>query len=581
MNPKVLGSAKVLQNNINSERVPTCTPNFSDSVRARVVAHYDGEHSRLTSYNMIKTGSISTEKLTVKNYHNFMKSGLPDRLLFYHDSEWKDFCADIVGVVRGEFQAKRAIIEVTYQEQQYLLDFVHMLHIEAKSGLSKPVAWIDEHGKCFFPESYSEFCSSHGFVRRQNAHATCIPEGKQEVVSQFDSFDSTAESSNSESLKYKQHLTKSGKLVMDNDVMVGDTVGENELCSLIPYRASNSETLENKNAIRAENCQLVSSPVQKLFLSGMSPYVDAKDIMSITKVPIIDDFGDVRFHGFQKQIELTQSLRSYANVRYAWLPTTKSVAEDIMLHGILKEEKPSIDSTYKLGVHLAPANCPIVCAANSDVDENGLSYMMLCRIIMGNVEIICPGSKQFQPSNENFDSGVDDLQTPKHYVIWDMNMHTHIYPEYVLVFKLRSEAREFLSGKESLSNESGVTNGTSPIPPLKEENRDPLVISAGQSRSNGQICGRVPKPTSPWMPFSMLFAAISTKVPAKDMDLVIAHYEEFKKRKINRLDLVKKLRQIIGDKLLVSTIVRLQHKLPPVERQELPLPCSKKLQPKP
>lgn len=580
MNPKVLGSAKVLQNSINNERVPTCTPNFSGRGQALVVTHYDGEHSQLTSYNTIKTGSISTEKLTVKNYHNFMKSGLPDRLLFYHDSEWKDFCVEIIGVVRGEFQAKRAIIEVTYQEQHFLLDFVRMLHIDAKSGLSKPVAWIDEHGKCYFPESYAEFCS-HGFVRRQDVHVACIPEAIQEVVSQFDTFDSTAESSNSESLKHKQHLTKRGKLVMDNDVMVGDTVGENEPCSLIPQKASNSETLENKNAIGADNCQLVSGPVQKFFLSGMSPYVDSKDIISITKVPIIDDFGDVRFHSFQKQIELTKSIRGNANVRYAWLPTTKSVAEDIMLHGTLRAEKPAIDSTYKLGIHLAPANCPIVCATNSDVDENGLSYIMLCRIIMGNVEIVCPGSKQFQPSNENFDSGVDDLQTPKHYVVWDMNMHNHIYPEYVLVFKLRSEARESLSGKESLSNESGVINGTSPIPPPKEENGDPLVISADQSHNNGQTCGRVPKPTSPWMPFSMLFAAISTKVPAKDMDLVIAHYEEFKKRKINRLDLVKKLRQIIGDKLLVSTIVRLQHKLPPVARQELPLPCNKKLQPKP
>jgi len=41
--------------------------------------------------------------------------------------------------------------------------------------------------------------------------------------------------------------------------------------------------------------------------------------------------------------------------------------------------------------------------------------------------------------------------------------------------------------------------------------------------------GRAPKtPSSPWMPFSMLFAAISTKVSAQDMDLVNVHYEEFK-----------------------------------------------------
>lgn len=106
-------------------------------------------------------------------------------------------------------------------------------------------------------------------------------------------------------------------------------------------------------------------------------------------------------------------------------------------------------------------------------------------------------------------------------------------------------------------------------------------------------------PTSPWMPFSMLFAAISTKVPSQDMDLISTQYEQFKvcnfgrvfifmnflfsdifsinllfilwyltsffwfhqRRKITRIDLVKKLRQIIGDKLLISTITRLQHKV--------------------
>lgn len=35
-------------------------------------------------------------------------------------------------------------------------------------------------------------------------------------------------------------------------------------------------------------------------------------------------------------------------------------------------------------------------------------------------------------------------------------------------------------------------------------------------------------PSSPWMPFSMLFAAISTKVSPENMDMVIGCYEEFK-----------------------------------------------------
>jgi hypothetical protein len=74
-------------------------------------------------------------------------------------------------------------------------------------------------------------------------------------------------------------------------------------------------------------------------------------------------------------------------------------------------------------------------ASYSDVDENGIIRMMLCRVIMGNVEVVLPGSMQFQPIAGIFDSGVDDLQKPKHYVIWDANVHRHIYAEYAVIIK--------------------------------------------------------------------------------------------------------------------------------------------------
>jgi hypothetical protein len=54
---------------------------------------------------------------------------------------------------------------------------------------------------------------------------------------------------------------------------------------------------------------------------------------------------------------------------------------------------------------------------------------------MGNVEVVLPGSMQFQPTAGIFDSGVDDLQKPKHYVIWDANVHQHIYAEYAVIIK--------------------------------------------------------------------------------------------------------------------------------------------------
>lgn len=66
--------------------------------------------------------------------------------------------------------------------------------------------------------------------------------------------------------------------------------------------------------------------------------------------------------------------------------------------------------------------------------------MLFCRVIMGNMEPLSPGTNQFHPSTEDFDSGVDDLQNPRHYIVWNMNMNTHIFPEFVVNFKVSSNA---------------------------------------------------------------------------------------------------------------------------------------------
>lgn len=575
MRTKVLDSIEITYKNAKGNIMPSSALHFSDYGHVCVYNPYKCDSLKCS--RVLKAGESSpTEKRTVRNYRNFMRSGLPHRLLFYKNNEWIDFAADIIDLMHDDFQVKKAIIEVTYKDQQFLLDFVRMLHIDTKTGLSKPLAWIDEHGKCFFPEIYSEFSAPHGYLRGENVCAPCVPNGMLELDSRWDTFASASENSNSEYPLHKDKQTMSGKLILENDpiALMGEVVGENDLSLPI-----SSKVIEQEIAPAEANCQLDCVSVHNFFLSGMFPYVDAKGIVSISRAPIFNQSGEFLSSSFLKHIEIKKKFRGFANVRYAWLPATKSTAEGMMLHGVMKVEKPVRGSTYGLGVHLAPVNYPNICATLTDVDENGLSYMMLCRVIMGNMELINSGSKQFQPTNDNFDSGVDDLQVPKHYVVWDMNVHTHICPDYIVAFRLPAKARELLFGKESASNETGVTCVASPI--SKEGNDIPLGIPANQSQGKEQACGRVPKPSSPWMPFSMLFAAISTKVPAKDMDLVNTYYEEFKKRKINRLDLVKKLRQIIGDKLLISTIMRLQQKLPPTAIQELSFPSSKKLQTKP
>jgi hypothetical protein len=72
--------------------------------------------------------------------------------------------------------------------------------------------------------------------------------------------------------------------------------------------------------------------------------------------------------------------------------------------------------------------------------EVGLIRMVLCQVIMGNVEPLVLNSKQWQPTNDNFDSGVDNLQSPNYYVIWDTDLEKRILPQYVVTIKMPKKA---------------------------------------------------------------------------------------------------------------------------------------------
>lgn len=54
---------------------------------------------------------------------------------------------------------------------------------------------------------------------------------------------------------------------------------------------------------------------------------------------------------------------------------------------------------------------------------------------MGISEKVEAGSTRDRPSSERFDSGVDDIENPKWFVLWNSRMNTHIIPEYIVSFK--------------------------------------------------------------------------------------------------------------------------------------------------
>nr|CAB3500040.1 unnamed protein product [Digitaria exilis] len=350
-------------------------------------------------------------KQVLQSYRNFMSSAPPKRILLRQGAGWKDFPEKIVKLAQADFRSQKTITETGYQNQLFLLDFVHMTFIDSKSGLQKPIAWIDENGKGYFPETFlqdQKLFMKKDFGNGNHEYISVEPNGTREMNDQLGASESSAESSNFDSSTEdvsspKRARAEKSSIGTDGDM--GEAIGENEPCALLPTACNLLPHQANLGEV--SRAQSTMEAVEKLLMQGMGSVIGSKDVIGIYRTPVLDD----------------------------------------------------------------------------------------CR--------------------------------------QEMN----------------------LEGPPALG-------GGCAAPML------------GDTMEKA--------PSSPWMPFSMLFAAISTKVSPENMDMVIGCYEEFKSKRISRAELVKKLRHVVGDRVLISTIMRLQDKvcklplrtllqIPPVGMPEAPL----------
>ncbi|KAL5724883.1 hypothetical protein ACHQM5_008092 [Ranunculus cassubicifolius] len=508
----------------------------------------------------------NVKKSLVRNYSNFMKSELPKRVLFYENEEWSDFPESLIGLLIEDFKMRKAAIEVEFRGSRSLFDFLHMILVDLKTGLQQPIAWIDESGSCFFPEIYSanddlhECFQSGGkeshsilfsdpYNNNNNAHEIKLQlEIEVSTDGTLKMEECTEGSSHIKRLKVAENPNNCEQVRDDVNVVVDtkEVIDESKPCHSLP----------------PTNGKLTSDAVRHMFMKGMGSSFCADDVQY--------SFGrmaDARLELFEKQVEITKKYRGNANVRFAWLPSSKESASKILMHGLgCVSQLPKPDLSFGIGVHLSSLNCSYTSASYCDVDENGVQHMVLCRVILGNMELVRPGSEQNLPSSENFDSGVNDLRNPEHYIIWNMNMATHIYPEYAVSFKkLSPNARD---DSDSQIAVSGVTNSSSqeklqpvssPVGSVGNRRQIPDVMETSKGRNSGRMfAGRPPK--SPWMPFAMLFKAIEDKVPFSKMKLVYQNYSLFRTNKITRDELVQRMRWAVGDALLRAAIISLQGK---------------------
>ncbi|KAF7829188.1 inactive poly [ADP-ribose] polymerase RCD1-like isoform X1 [Senna tora] len=560
--------------------LPSLTLPTKKFVKRRRLGGYQRKH---TNY-----GTHFRQSL-LRCYLNFKRSGRPERLMFHQNGEWIDFPQDVIDLVRKDLEAKRAAVEVKFNGHHVVLDFLHMYQMDLKTGSQRPIAWIDEKGCCFFPEVYAtsdeeSYSFSKEDGRRVDGHLSQEPyesnEIKLHLEIEINGLDETKlRECSGESNALVKHIHIDAKRPCnEDDVEVEDSSNKLDNGNFGKAIEQNQE-IALDTYTESVNGKADLETVQKMFLKGMSSY-GTTDIVETYHSS--STLMQARLELFQKQVEITSNIRADANVRYAWLASSKGELSAIMKYGLGHCGLSATKSTYGVGVHLSSADCPhlrfsrmhcvlVGSAISCDVDENGVRHMVLCRVILGKMELLCPGTRQFHPSSDDFDSGVDDIQSPRYYVVWNMNLNTHIYPEFVVSFKVSANAEGCLFGIVSKPNVSGVTatyqglqgllHSESSIVDVKSISQSILDrgVPLGKAASVTSSTPRAPK--SPWMPFPMLFAAISNKIPPKDMELINIHYEEFRSKKIARDDFVKKLRLIVGDTLLRTTITNLQCKI--------------------
>ncbi|KAJ0235839.1 Inactive poly [Hirschfeldia incana] len=462
----------------------------------------------------------SYEKSLVRYYSYFKKTGIAKRVMIYEEGEWNDLPLHVISAIRNELDEKRAAVEFEWSGRHFLLDFLHMHRLDLETGAKTPLAWIDIGGKCFFPEIYE--CAE----RNENSKQFSPHEIKLHLEIDVNGGESP-------SLNLEEHSDESG----DNmeDVPAEDNWNETDSIAVSNIKPAEAEGLDKDG-------------VKKMFAIGTA---------SLGNVTVLDvgcfssEIAEARLGLFQKQVEITKKHRGDANVRYAWLPAKREVVSAVMMQGLGGAFVRK--SIYGVGIHLTAADCPYFSARHCDIDENGVRYMVLCRVIMGNMELLRGDKAQFFSGGEEYDNGVDDVENPKNYIVWNMNMNTHIFPEYVVRFKL-SDPHNAKGNLVAKHDNSDVTlEGPKDVPQLDSNGPE------GGSGSANSVCLSMTKPKSPWMPFPTLFAAISHKVPEKDKPFISACYQQLREKKMTRAEFIRKLRGVVGDDLLRSTLTALEN----------------------
>ncbi|CAD5316831.1 unnamed protein product [Arabidopsis thaliana] len=251
--------------------------------------------------------------------------------------------------------------------------------------------------------------------------------------------------------------------------------------------------------------------LKNCFLSGMGSFATETTIVTVRKIltqRLITT--KAKFAVFKLFTEaMTRKNNGYANIRYGWYSGSKEEIDRVITYGFSNREIKKVENdvgSHGVGIHLVHHRYSLAAALVGEGDEEGVKNILLCRVILGKPEPIVAGSKQSYPSSNQFDSGVDNLENPRKYVIWSCNMNSYILPTYIVSFK------------------------------------------------SHLLRGLIGRARSPCVSFSVLMSLLSKSLDATRMNLILTSYDDFRKRKLRREQLVRKIREVVGDNLLFKIL---------------------------
>ncbi|XP_015068014.1 probable inactive poly [ADP-ribose] polymerase SRO5 isoform X1 [Solanum pennellii] len=269
--------------------------------------------------------------------------------------------------------------------------------------------------------------------------------------------------------------------------------------------------------MRIDEGDKVYGIISNKFLSGLGCFGLSTEITAIQKETCSSFVKQAKLQSFlifSKAVE--KKCGGNANVKYAWFGGSKDEISNIFSHGF---SHPSKNGAYSQAICLSPDDNSHDCLQAAVPDKNGVRHLLLCRVILGKTEVVHPGSGQCHPSSEEYDTGVDNLSSPRKFIVWSTHMNSYVFPEFLVSFRVISHA------KESQRNAVPIQN-----------------------------------PKSPWITFPALISALSKFLPPQTVKLITKYHNDHKGRKITRRDLIQQVRKLAGDELLTAIIKSCKNK---------------------